>query len=508
MRLLASFFLLAFTTVVTVGCGSSDDFVATNGFAPASNTGDLVFRTFTLAAAQTIEVPAATTDLDFEFFDAANNSVFTYTQGFAPEVIVKNVPTSAKRVVITARGPNGPLATIEANVTVTPGGQTVVDLSGATITLLGQLIVEPETLQFAPGGLLGAVDDFAALLANGESLENLAFFRVYFAQPGSSELVDVTARVGVHFENFFPASVTADSFTYFNLAGEGIGLTTNPLGPTAPFGATCNMVVTYILEGQVYTDSVKVTLDNPQLIGVDVPVAKDGTLNLPATGVTNFPVLAFATYSNGFRLPILNGTSFIPPFPGADTFVMSHAAGGPAGFVADADGIDTGGTTGTGVVNITANGETTPIASFNVNLVNANSVTEAALTVASTDINPSGRYIVTVTYNDGTTQDLTGVWPGAALLPLFPPAINDDNGSGDSNLVYGAFGGILPEGGRLGGAFKGTTTLSIGTQVDVAAFLNFLGFTTAADGDLSNNSVELNVLSTVPLGSALGILFP
>ncbi|MFA5509189.1 MAG: hypothetical protein WC423_27450, partial [Vulcanimicrobiota bacterium] len=363
-----------------------------------------MFRTFTLASAQTIEVPAATTDLDFEFFDAANNSVFTYTQGFAPEVIVKNVPTSAKRVVITARGPNGPLATIEANVAVTPGGQTVVDLSGATITLLGQLIVEPETLQFAPGGLIGVVDDLLTLVGNG-GIDNVAFFRVHFIPSGETEPVEVTPRVGVHFENFFPSTLTADSFAHLNLMGDGIAITANPLGPTPPFGAKADMVVTYIQDGQVYTDRVEIVLDNTEFVGVEVE-----DLVLPANGAMGTPVIARAVYSNGMKLPIefdaSNQGIVIIGF--GDTFALSVQT--PAtGLNLGANGVltTTGGGGGqTAVLAISANGGTPT--TFNVGLVDG-IVSEVALIVSRTEVDPISTYRVMLTYNDpaSTTVDFT-----------------------------------------------------------------------------------------------------
>ena len=124
------------------------------------------------------------------------------------------------------------MAIIEAPVTVVAGGSVVVDLSGATITFLGQLIVEPETLTFAPGGIIGAIDDLIQGIASGDQIDNVAFFRAYFVPAGQTERVEVTARVGVHFTNFSPSSVTADSFTYLNVVGEGIAITTNPLAPT------------------------------------------------------------------------------------------------------------------------------------------------------------------------------------------------------------------------------------------------------------------------------------
>ena len=408
--LIVSFLLVAFTALFSVGCGSSDNgFVATGG-GTTGNTGDLVFQ---FTKAQAIAVPTATTDLDFDFFDVNNNSVFFDSQLFANTVVVQNVPVTATRVVITARGPGGvPLALIESPVTVLGGGSNTVNLSGAlvtpvtldsltvipnpislslaggpttaqiaisgnfsngdivalgaatggsasftdfdaliatvdanglvtaigagstsvdvsytlngaTVTLLdvpvnvagplGQLIVQPQTLQFAPGGIIGAIEDLLVSLLGGDRINNIAFFRAYFIPPNETEPVEVTSRVGVTFSNFFPSTVTADSFTHLNLFGEGIGITSNPFAPQPPFGATATMTVTYIEDGQVFTDNVDITLDNPQLSAVDVVTAPGGTLTLPSTSVDDFPVVAFAVYGNGLRFPIaLGGGPFSP----------------------------------------------------------------------------------------------------------------------------------------------------------------------------------------------------
>lgn len=499
IRLLISLLFVAFVATFSVGCGSDNDgFVATNGgFTPTPTTGDLVFN-FTLAPAQSIQVPSNTTNLDFEFFDAANNSVFTYTQAYANSVTVTGVPTTATRVTITARGVNGPVAIIEAPVSVVGGSTVVVDLSGATITLLGQLVVEPATLQFAPGGVIGVIEDLITALSGGD-VDNVAFFRAYFTPPGETERIEVTARVGVSFDNFFPNTVTADSFAYLNVFSEGIAVTANPLGPTPPFGATADMVVTFIENGQVYTDNVAIVLDNPVFTGVDVQ-----SLNLPDTGVTNFPVAAFATYSNGLALPIIfdasnNGTLPSPGFP--DTFTMSVQTAA-TGLVLDQFGVlDTtgGGGGSTAVLAITRTGGATT--TFNVNLVSGQ-VSEVALTVPRTDVNPSSAYTVTATYNDpaGTTQDLTRLWTD----------INVVNGSpGDASTV-----GLLDflttlRSGRLLGTQEGTATVRLGdgTAGSVTAFLTGALGLTGMDNLATNNSVNLTVSSTVPLG-IIGALLP
>jgi hypothetical protein len=493
--LLLSLLLVAFTTLFSVGCGSSNGFVATSGgTGPTPTTGELVFN-FTKAPAQSIEVPNNTTDLDFEFFDVNNNSVFFYTQAYANTVPVAGVPVTATRVVITARGANGPVAIIEAPVTVVGGGSVVVDLSGATITFLGQLVVEPMTLQFAPGGLIGAIDDLIALFTNGD-FDNIAFFRAYFTAPGATERVEVTSRVGVSFNNFFPSTVTADSFAYLNVLGEGIAVTANPIGPTPPFGATATMTVTFIENGQVYTDDVSILLDNPVFTGIDAQ-----NLTLPENGVTDFQVVAFATYSNGLRIPIEfdaanNGTLPIPGY--TDTFVLSVQT--PAtGLALDTNGnLDTtgGGAGSTGVFSITPTGGTPT--NFNVNLISG-VVSEVALSVARTDLNPSSSYTVTVTYNDpaGTTQDVTRTWFALDIIA----------GTGDASFI--GLLDVVPS-GRLLGTQEGTAVFNLadGTPANVTTALNGSLGLPGADTLSTNNTANLNILSTVPLSIIGLLLFP
>jgi hypothetical protein len=367
----------------------------------------------------------------------------------------------------------------------------------------GQLIVEPASLTFAPGGLIGAVDDLIGGIITGDAIDNIAFFRAYFVAPGETRRVDVTARVGVSFSNFFPSTVGPESFAYFNLIGEGIALTSNPLAPTPPFGGTATMTVTYISEGQVFTDNVEITLDNPSLVGVEFDSAPDGTLTLPASGVNAFPVDATALYSNGFKLPIddLDGDQF-SPFPDTFELVVATPATGLSvvdGFVANGALSTSGGGAGqTAVLNVIANGNSTVLGSLNVALIDATAVTEVALDVFPTDINPSAGYSVVVTYNDAaqTTEDVTGVWfeidsfegPGFAIpqTPLFPSV------------------------GRLLGVRRGAATIRIDDDNGLTGVDNELGFLGLPGSDTleSNNFVDVNVLSTVPLSILGGILVP
>jgi len=136
----------------SAGCGSSDnDFVSTTTGNTAT-TGDLVFL---FTTGQAVNVPVATTTLDFDFFDTSNSNVFFGSQAYANTVTVVGVPVAATRVVITARGPGGvPLATIESSVAVVAGGVANIDLSGAVVILvtLDSLTVLPNPVNLSLDG--------------------------------------------------------------------------------------------------------------------------------------------------------------------------------------------------------------------------------------------------------------------------------------------------------------------------------------------------------------------
>ena len=564
--------MLALVTLFTVGCGdSNDEFIYTGNNNPA-NTGSLTFQFQQPATAQAVNVPAGTTSLEFDFFNAADVLVFEATAPYADTVTVANVPAGVTDVVITAYGPGDvPLATITNGVTVAVGGNTNVNLTGVTptpVTLvsvtsvpasvslnvsatqqlafsgtfsngetvpfnattggtavysgfdaavvsvsttglvtglsqgttsidaaftlngatvnvtdipvtvgggaaLGQLIVEPDSLTFNNGGLLGALTSIGS-----ENFNSLATFRAYYQAPGSTTRVEVTPQVGVTFGSFFPSTVTANSFTYLQLGGEGIALASNPLAPTLPYGATAVMTVTYINDGNVYTDTVDITIGNPELIGFE---AND--LNLPLNA--QFPVLVQARFSNGLVIPV----DFLEEMTG-DSYSLAAATNTAGVSTAPGDFLIevTDGTAGaTVVINILRNEQTTPVGSFDVTLIDG-IVEDVVLAPGETVADPIASYTVTLVYDDeaGTTQDVT----------LFWQALDVDDEEGTGAVAPGGFlGGEFSLGGRLLGVRTGEVTLSL---VDINGFLNEgLGLPGSDDPDADNNDLVITVLSVV-----------
>lgn len=563
-----SVLLLGFVTLFTIGCGSSnEEFVFTGPNTPA-NTGNLTFQFARPANAQAVNVPAGTTRLEFDFFNAADVLVFEATSNYADSVTVTGVPTSATDVVITAFGPgNVPLATISNGVTVAAGGNTNVNLTGvtpapvtlasatavpATISLnvtetqqlsftgtfsngqtvpfnattggsavysgfdaavisvsstglvtglsqgttsidaaftlngatvnvtdipvtvgggaaLGQLIVEPDSLTFNNGGLLGALTSL-----NSGNFGSIATFRAYYQAPGSDTRVEVTPKVGVTFGSFFPSTVTANSFTYLQIGGEGLALASNPLAPTVPFGATAVMTVTYIEDGVVYTDTVDITVGEPEIIGFE---AADLTLPLNAT----FPARVSARFSNGLVIPV----QALEEFTG-DNFTIV-AAPNTANVSTDPDDFQiqvTGGTAGATVaINILVDGETTPVGSFDVTLIDAE-VEDVVLAPSELTVDPIGSYTVTVVYDDeaNTTQDVTSVWT------------NIEPTEGDGAVTPSSLFGELGAGGRLLGVQTGEVTVSL---YNVDDYLNNALGLPGSDSTEEDNVMEVTVLSVV-----------
>lgn len=573
--------LLALVTLFTVGCGdSNDEFIYTGNNNNPANTGSLTFQFQQPANTQAVTVPAGTTRLEFDFFNAADVLVYEATAPYSNSVTINNVPTSATDVVITAYGAgNVPLATISSSVNVAAGGNSNVNLTGVTpapinlvsvastpaslslnvtetrqlsftgtfsngqtvpfnattggtatytgfdagvisvsntglvtglangntsidvaftlngatvnatdipVTVggggsvpLGQLIVEPDSLTFNNGGLLGALTSL-----NSGNFGSIATFRAYYQAPGSTARVEVTPQVGVTFGSFFPSTVTANSFTYLQLAGEGIALASNPLAPTLPYGATAVMTVTYINDGDVYTDTVDITIGNPELIGFE---ADD--LNLPLDA--DFPALVQARFSNGLLIPV----QFLEEITGDSYSIV--AATNTAGVSTDPDDfrvVVTGGTAGATVaINVLRNDGTTPIDSFNVTLIDG-VVEDVVLAPDETVADPIASYTVTLMYDDGagTTQDVTSLWE----------AFETD---GDGAVSPGGFfGGDFGAGGRLLGVRTGEVTFSL---QDIDGFLNEgLGLPGSDDPEADNNQMVITVLSVVTsLGGLPGL---
>lgn len=410
----------------------------------------------------------------------------TFSNG---DVVAFNATTGGGLTAATTADPAVATVDVSGVVTAVAPGATSADLTfsihgtsasitGLPITVappaipLGTLSVEPESLVIDNGGLLGALTAITSQNAN-----SVAFFRAYYTPPGSMERIEVTPSVGVSFGNFFPQTVTASSFTYLSLLGEGIAVTANPLGPTPPMGATATMTVTYISEGQVYTDDVQITLGTPSFDRVTVA---PGDLTLPLE-VTGFPVMAYAHYTNGLALPIEFGT----PNLFGDTFTLEAEANTSGVAAAGQTVVVTAGVAGGEpvAVNILRNAETDPSASFSVSLIDAE-VADVVLAPAEITLAPFGAYTVTVVFDDveATTLDVTPVW--------FPDIVEGTPG----DFQVGGFSGF--QGGRMVGTEAGTAQLLLDDTDVTAALNNNLGLP-GVNGDTSNDLAEVTILSVL-----------
>lgn len=587
--------LVSFLLLFSAGCGGSG-----GGFAPvtpSSGPGTLVFQFVKPVNAQAIQVPAETTLLRFDFFNASGANVLSTERPFNFEVTVTGVPSEATRVEITTYGPGRvPLTVISSPVTVTPNASTTVFLGGAQVTTVqlqslivdavgvaagatqqvsvsgqfdngdvvvfnettggtatfgttvdtniatisstglvtgnsggtttapvsftingqtvdgtvsvtvngpaGQLIVEPETLVFAPGGILGAVDDLINLLAtpNQDQIDHIGFFKAYFVDPETNQRIEVTSNVGVSFTNFSDPNLDPSGFAYLNVVGEGIALAFNPPGPVPARGDTATMVVSYNHNGVRFTDNVQVVFDFPTLTSVEFLSAPDGTLTLPADGVTGFPLAAVVKYSNGFSLPLFDLAGGTSAFNNAQFTLTGLPTGatlaGPAVAIA-------GGSAGTSTLSVSVVSDiiTTPtvVGSVDLELISTTGVNEVALDVIPSVIDPLGHYTVTVTYDGGVTEDITGSWRDSFV----GGAIQSTTGPGAVG-----FGGLIPATGRILGAARGNCDITIGDAATASNTLNNLGLP-GADTDPANNTVSVNVFSAVSLSilASLPIFF-
>lgn len=218
--------LLALVSLFAVGCGDSgEDFVRTgNDFAqPPSQTGTVTFQF--ARAQQVANVPAGTTKLHFDFFNADGAEVFQADRDFDTTVTIEGVPPSTTRAVVTALDANNvPLATLLYNLQVVAGGTS-------TATLLGP----DDLIQFTT---LTATPDPINMVANTtQQLTVSARF-----SDGSSLPVDAALGVRFSSRNSAIANVTANGL----VAGVAAGNTT--------------VDVSLVLNGVSRTDTVTVNV--------------------------------------------------------------------------------------------------------------------------------------------------------------------------------------------------------------------------------------------------------
>jgi hypothetical protein len=411
---------------------------------------------------------------------AATGATFAFS-GFDPAVV--SVSATGLVTVTTA---TGGATSIDVAVSLTDDVVNLLDIPvtvGGPNEVLGTLIVQPESLVFDNQGLLGVIGGLGSL--GDLPLGSLSTFRAYFVPPGETEPIEVTQRVGVSFGSFVPETVQANSFTYLYLDGQGIAVGTSPLGPTPAYGTTGQMTVTYIdpnsPSNHVYTDNVAITIGDPSLVGVVVPSAVGGELNLPV-GTTGFPVNVVAVYSNGVAVP--------SPFGAANFFgdTLTATSDNMDVTLTGNDLAITGAGGDTGTIDIFVNGSATATTSFDVNTIAGTGVTDVALSPADITVGPMGSYRVIATYDGGATQDLTAVWGDSGPFnPSGDSSIIDYTTMDNSEVTFGSLLGF--EGGRLlGREAKGEGMLTIFPANGLTA----LGLP-GADGTAANDTAAVTV---------------
>lgn len=149
-------FALTLLSLLAVGCGGStnDDVFTATEPQPPGTTGNALFR-FMLGQREGV-VPAGTTRLFFEFYSSAEAVdgllVHTAESDFDTLVVVPNVPTSSRLVLVTAYGPGGvPLATLTGAVNITAGRDNPVSLSDPTAVTFDSITVSPNPINLVQG---------------------------------------------------------------------------------------------------------------------------------------------------------------------------------------------------------------------------------------------------------------------------------------------------------------------------------------------------------------------
>ncbi len=182
-------------TLTLVSCGDDDGDFLVGGPGPASSAlgfGGLSFQFF---QAQAALVSSQAQTLEFEFFNAQDESLKTVTVAYSASVTISEVPTAATEVEITIYDDYGaPLQTLVDEVAVVPGAVTAVDLSDAA-----SAPVELESLTVAPTqltlDLLSPVDSteqlsLTALFGNGSTVALEPEAATYQVRPDGVVSVD------------------------------------------------------------------------------------------------------------------------------------------------------------------------------------------------------------------------------------------------------------------------------------------------------------------------------
>lgn len=284
--------LLAALVAVFAGCGSdSDEFVAVssnNTGGPVAGSGELAFR-FERTNPQTVApVPQATVTLRFDLYSTTpptpDTLVFTQSQPYSDQIVLREVPTTAITVVVTAFDAVGlPLMNFAGDFQVSPGVRTQVSLSsGLPITLQSMSVTpDPAIAQRGIGVTFDGTEQTTTLNPVSTLILNGNFSN------GESFVLPVNAQT-VSFSDPLIASISSSG-----------GLTVAGPDPFSNIGQSTTATATYLASTPNVSDQFQIQnngfLVGPTAVGADrfgsrfVPAGVPDTRGWQGTLLTSPP---------------------------------------------------------------------------------------------------------------------------------------------------------------------------------------------------------------------------
>lgn len=300
--------LISFLSVLSLGCGNSnDEFVFTGTNNPSANTGSLTFS-FTDALA-----PAGTTSVRFDLFDAVGGTgsrIDTRTAPYQTTITLNDVATSVRSTRITFVAANGvPLRVLLGNVSVPAGSNGQVDLAAftSTVPVFEGLAVAPAAVSLTQGATQ-ALTVIASFSNDFDVNVSGAGKGVTYSEDGSDH-VTVSAAGVITGTNVGTAEVLV-SFT-----ANGTTLTVEiPVTVTSSVNGTFEITPATVTEAPGDTTTAPLVATFTPTTGsssnviadvdfvsnnADVVVNPNGTISIAATAQPGDSAILTGTYTDG-----------------------------------------------------------------------------------------------------------------------------------------------------------------------------------------------------------------
>jgi hypothetical protein len=313
---LLTFLTLCMVALFAVGCGDSEEFVATGPVVAPGTGGNLSFA-FDRALAQTAgQVPAATTQLIFSLHSGnpptQANLVETRLVAFNESIVLEDVDPSVTTVVVLALSSEQfPLVTLQGDAVVVVGTTQPVDLAGATIITYDALTVAPQLVNVVKDAA-GVQLDLTLAFSNGSTFNLVNFDAPEFSSSQNNVVANITPTglvstgvggqnaTGTAFYDLFGTS-HSDTFEIHTYCFEIFSYDTpNIAGSGGPFTDTLEMSGRFVGPNGI--------VDNINHNGGNANPNLSFALATPVTGVSidpNSGDLTGTNVSNGTQIDIL-----------------------------------------------------------------------------------------------------------------------------------------------------------------------------------------------------------